>query len=85
MIVAEASASESVGGSTSVVFVVVSLLTWWLHRIPAAKYAQAWKVSGKTLLSAAVVLFWAVPMVQLLINSGGGGQGGSGGGGGRYS
>ena len=56
-------------------FVVVSLLTWWLHRIPAAKYAQAWKVSGKTLLSAAVVLFWAVPMVQLLINSGGGGQG----------
>lgn len=56
-------------------FVVVSFLTWGLHRIPAANYVRAWKSSGKTLLSAAVVLVWAVPMVQLLINSGGGGHG----------
>lgn len=55
-------------------FIVVSFLTWWLHRIPAAQYAQAWKASGMTLLSAAVVLVWTVPMVQLLINSSGGGH-----------
>lgn len=54
------------------VLLVTSVITYALHRMdrePGA-YARAWKRSGKTTLSAGVALIFAVPMVQVFINSG---------------
>lgn len=57
------------------VFVAVSLLTWFLHRMPAGPYTRAWGRSLRVTASAAVALVFTVPMVQVFINSGGGGAG----------
>ncbi len=54
------------------VFLVVSLLTWRLHRMPLQAYGRAWRQSGKTLVAASVALLFTVPMVQVFLNSGGG-------------
>lgn len=54
------------------VLLVVSLLTYVLHRMdrePGA-YARAWRQSGRTILSASAALLFAVPMVQVFIQSG---------------
>ncbi len=54
------------------VLLVVSLLTYALHRMdrePGA-YARAWRQSGRTILSASAALLFAVPMVQVFIQSG---------------
>jgi lactate permease len=54
------------------VLLVVSLLTYALHRMdrePGA-YARAWRQSGRTILSAGAALLFAVPMVQVFIQSG---------------
>jgi lactate permease len=53
-------------------FVVVSLLTWFLHGIDSKAYANAWRASGKTILSAGAALVFTVPMVQVFLNSDGG-------------
>jgi lactate permease len=57
------------------VFIVVSLATFFLHRMSAKAFVQAWKESGRVLLSASVALIFTVPMVQVFINSGGGAAG----------
>jgi lactate permease len=57
------------------IFVLVSLLTWRLHRMPWMAYRRAWERSSRTLLSASVALVFSVPMVQVFINSGGGAAG----------
>ncbi len=57
------------------VFVVVSLLTWGLHRIPPRQYAIAWKRSFQTTVRASVALIFTVPMVQVFIESRGGAAG----------
>lgn len=57
------------------VFVVVSLLTFVLHRMKWPHYRRALKSSLKTTASASVALIFTVPMVQVFINSGGGGAG----------
>ncbi len=57
------------------VFVVVSLLTWALHRMDSRSYAIAWWRSLKTVLAASVALVFTVPMVQVFINSDGGAAG----------
>lgn len=57
------------------IFVIVSLLTFAIHRIPKDKYAKAWKDSGKTLIGASTALVFTVPMVQVFINSAGGAAG----------
>lgn len=54
------------------IFVVVSLLTWLLHRITPGDYGRAWRRSGRILVGASVALIFAVPMVQVFINSEGG-------------
>jgi lactate permease len=57
------------------VFVMVSLVTFFLHRMSVNAFAQAWRQSGRVLLSASVALVFTVPMVQVFINSGGGAAG----------
>lgn len=51
------------------VFLLVSLLTVWLHRMPAAAFGRACKHSGRMIVSASAALLFAVPMVQVFINS----------------
>ncbi|MDA8352909.1 MAG: L-lactate permease [Firmicutes bacterium] len=57
------------------IFIVVSLLTFILHGMHPSRYGQAWKSSGKALISASTALVFTVPMVQVFINSGGGAAG----------
>lgn len=54
------------------VFIVVSLVTFFLHRIDVDSYVAAWRRSARTMLVASVALIFTVPMVQVFINSGGG-------------
>ncbi|MFG0297209.1 MAG: L-lactate permease [Maioricimonas sp. JB045] len=57
------------------VFLVVSLITFALHRMPVASYGLAWSRSLRALVSASVALVFTVPMVQVFINSEGGSAG----------
>jgi lactate permease len=57
------------------VFIVVSLLTFALHRMKPGDFGVAWKRSAKTMLSASVALIFTVPMVQVFINTAGGAAG----------
>ncbi len=56
-------------------FIVASLITMGLHRIPGDRYVKAWSTSLKVSASASVALVFTVPMVQVFLNSGGGGAG----------
>ena len=56
-------------------FIVASLITMGLHRIPADRYAKAWATSLKVSAAASVALVFTVPMVQVFLNSGGGAAG----------
>lgn len=53
------------------IFIVVSLTTFLVHnmRSNSAAYARAWKDSFTTVVGAASALLFAVPMVQVFINS----------------
>ncbi len=57
------------------VFIVVSLLTFLIHRMPARRYVNAWNRSLRTMIGASIALVFTVPMVQVFINSGGGAGG----------
>ena len=63
------------GYSPGSVFVVVSIITFFLHGMKPDAYARAWKTSAKTMLGAGSALIFTVPMVQVFINSGGGSAG----------
>jgi lactate permease len=54
------------------IFIVVSLVTFALHRMRPGGYVRAWTRSGRTMIKASVALIFTVPMVQVFINSGGG-------------
>ncbi|GMV94120.1 MAG: L-lactate permease [Candidatus Hydrogenedentota bacterium] len=54
------------------IFVVVSLITYFLHRMDGPSYARAWRDSARTTIRASVALVFTVPMVQVFINSGDG-------------
>ena len=54
------------------IFVVVSLITFLLHRMRGSAFCHAWSVSAKTMIPASVALVFTVPMVQVFINSAGG-------------
>ena len=54
------------------VFIVVSLITFLLHRMSIASYGRAWSKSARTMVPASAALVFTVPMVQVFINSGGG-------------
>ena len=57
------------------VFLVVSLITFFLHRMEGARYRIAWRRSCGTLVAASVALVFTVPMVQVFINTAGGSAG----------
>ncbi len=54
------------------IFIIVSILTFLLHRMRSADFGVAWKRSSRTMLAASVALVFTVPMVQVFINSSGG-------------
>ena len=54
------------------IFIVVSIITVFLHKINWASYKRAWASSVKTALAASIALIFTVPMVQVFINSDGG-------------
>ncbi len=54
------------------IFIVVSIITLFLHKINWASYRRAWASSVKTTLAASIALIFTVPMVQVFINSDGG-------------
>jgi lactate permease len=57
------------------IFILVSLTTFFLHRIDFASYKCAWGSSLKAGLAASSALAFTVPMVQVFINSDGGSAG----------
>ena len=57
------------------IFIVVSLATFFFHRIQLRQYTQAWNRAGRTIVAASVALIFTVPMVQVFINSANGGAG----------
>lgn len=67
--------SFGIGYSPGTIFIVVSILTFFLHGMKTDAYARAWKTAGKTMLGAGSALIFTVPMVQVFINSGGGAAG----------
>ncbi len=57
------------------VFIVVTVIVYFLHRINWDAYGRAWRDSSRTALAASSALVFTVPMVQVFINSGGGAAG----------
>jgi lactate permease len=57
------------------IFIVVSLITFFLHGMNGSAYKRAWSQSAKTMISASTALVFTVPMVQVFLNSGGGAAG----------
>ena len=51
-------------------FIIASLATLVLHRIPGPAYKKAWTTSFKVSAAASVALVFTVPMVQVFLNSG---------------
>ncbi len=52
------------------VLLVTSVITYFLHQMWShGNYLNAWKTAGNTILAAGVALIFAVPMVQVFINS----------------
>ncbi|WP_270182195.1 L-lactate permease [Alkalihalobacillus sp. CinArs1] len=57
------------------IFIVVSLITFFIHQMNLNSYKRAWAHSGKTMIAASTALVFTVPMVQVFLNSGGGASG----------
>jgi lactate permease len=51
------------------IFIVVSSITFAMHRMSGAAYGRAWQSSGRTVLKASIALVFTVPMVQVFIYS----------------
>lgn len=50
-------------------FIVVTIVTFFMHRMKGEKYKQAWAESWKMIVGASVALLFALPMAQVFINS----------------
>jgi len=61
--------------SPGTIFILVSFITYFLHKIDAVSYKRAWLDSVKTTIAASTALIFTVPMVQVFINSNGGAAG----------
>ncbi|UFJ42706.1 L-lactate permease [Brevibacillus humidisoli] len=54
------------------IFILVSVITYFLHNMDGSSYKRAWSNSAKTAWGASTALLFTVPMVQVFINTGGG-------------
>lgn len=61
--------------SPGTIFIVVSLITYFLHGMNGSAYKRAWSQSAKTMIAASTALVFTVPMVQVFLNTGGGAAG----------
>jgi lactate permease len=61
--------------SPGALFITVSLITFFVHRMDTTAYINAWKTSAKTIVSAGAALVFTVPMVQVFLNSNAGAAG----------
>ncbi len=61
--------------SPGTIFIIVSLITIFVHGISGNQYKAALSSSLKTLLPASMALIFTVPMVQVFINTSGGAAG----------
>lgn len=52
------------------VFVLVVLITFFVHKMSSSQLAQTFSMSGRAIVGSAIALFTAVPMVRIFINSG---------------
>ncbi|WLR53176.1 L-lactate permease [Bacillus tianshenii] len=52
------------------IFVVVSLITYFMHGMKPSEYSRAWGATIRTVLSAATALIFAVPMIKIFLNTG---------------
>ncbi len=50
-------------------FILVALITVFLHRMPGEKVSMAWKSTFRQLVGATIALIFGVAMVQLMLNS----------------
>ncbi|TLS36213.1 L-lactate permease [Pseudalkalibacillus caeni] len=57
------------------IFILVSLITYFIHQMDLSAYKRAWAHSGKTMIAASTALVFTVPMVQVFLNTGGGAAG----------
>ncbi|MED4164928.1 L-lactate permease [Halalkalibacterium halodurans] len=71
----EISASFQPLFSPGTTFIVVTILTFFLHRMNVSAYKIALARSVRTTLLASVALIFTVPMVQVFLQSGGGSAG----------
>lgn len=51
------------------IFIVVSIITYFLHGMKAKDYMKAWSDSFKTVVTAGAVVIFAVPMIKIFINT----------------
>lgn len=61
--------------SPATIFILVSVITYFLHGMNGQAYKRAWSTSAKTMISASTALIFTVPMVQVFLNTGGGAAG----------
>src|SRR5699024_7824418 len=61
--------------SPGFIFIVVAVLTYFMHGMKVNEFANAWKESGKTMIAASTALIFTVPMVQVFLNTDGGAAG----------
>ena len=61
--------------SPGTIFIIVSLITIFVHGLKLSEYRSAFSNSVKTLIPASAALVFTVPMVQVFINSSGGAAG----------
>lgn len=69
------SAGVDLLASPGTIFIFVSVITIWLHGINWSTYKKGLKSSLVTIAAAAASLIFAVPMVQVFLQSGGGAAG----------
>lgn len=50
-------------------FIVVTVITYFMHSMTPKSYASAWSESWKMIVGASAALLFAVPMAQVFINS----------------
>ncbi|RYG73219.1 L-lactate permease [Lentibacillus lipolyticus] len=61
--------------SPGFIFIVVAVMTYFMHGMKGPAFATAWKESGKTMIAASTALVFTVPMVQVFLNTDGGAAG----------